>query len=1149
MATDDDGHVAQDSNDSVHDENDDVYMATDDDAHVAQNDVDSDEDDNGAQYNEDEGEEVDEDVDFEYGDEDWNGVSDNEDDGPAHADQQQAQPVPTEPLTRDEVYAWLEDSTLSPAQKLARRITYVLRVGLVACPDEVHTHWNEVHEAGCAFHFGLEKTYNTTPSRNTALARYDNPALAQLGLNCKLRPLGPGHLKLDRLELPSATTLQAQHSGWPEEGQYKGSQICLHNDDLPVQCLNRAVHDIDSFLHITHDPRDFHGPLTICLAPQPKSLLTRSVHLFLTIDDDEARQKLRVPIHRVPHIVLARRQTDTIYMFFPQMYKKGQKKTPYLTDNQHTMFFNVFLQPVFARLGPSFAQHVPDSFESVRAASRVAVEGTGVGTARGASIDVVFHQDNLRQLWQVMREAADRAALPHHPENIDFSAEQLAQLSQFAQPVFMYDSKNTKLLHQKAPNDLGEPSSSATDAIRRSRTSLGPCVLPFIGPQNPPLHDASWGPDVRRQYVDIGAEYVAEESGRTVLARRCCQYNTMLFLNGDTDKAFYGGASRAARPSSQAHGNAAGDEGVDLDDEFRVPDVADEDAAHRPLDDDQGPPRWTPPRIPLMVTTEYPVRLLRDSVSITCEPRKTSPLRALGVAYVQSYTIEEMRYNEFGVWAFSHPKLYNLGQSTDTWKTEAAKGKVSPDLTGAHKALLGSCKRLSSEFADAARAFGWRFEIRVTSALATSIIEAETAWATLVKGHGLPRFGYIDGQRDIALVPADFNVRPYRNAFYILDARRYNTFLSQTLDKYIRLLDYIVITYKNGLQTPQSAAALFALVVVALQQFICYRRDPVRYALMAAVPPAATQAIPADALPTARKVGLGVAQTIQARGFGFFPQSGINWEELTLEDDLNRQLIIPQLALQARWWVLQEVHGLQNVFQQALQIAVDPTISTAAYGDAVLSVLAQIVLDAFKASLYFAVTRKVATSEDMKKVSFTFTGLDALAYTENKRRCVLPVKNNHLIQSPAQYFKWAFTRLPQQRIKRDNIEKHEYFTMVSKFVDALDHMPHSRHVSTARFEVILYYRFCQQIGCIPSPDATNGVLSNTQKTGNRLVLCIALHQQRSEVPAAATIEDDIARIVRKDTGQTTPPLRSMYQTSDLVSKEFIRRAAGLEAEV
>ena len=44
--------------------------------------------------------------------------------------------------------------------------------------------------------------------------------------------------------------------------------------------------------------------------------------------------------------------------------------------------------------------------------------------------------------------------------------------------------------------------------------------------------------------------------------------------------------------------------------------------------------RWTPPRIPRTTTTEYPVYILRDNVSFTYEPRKTSWLRKNGVVYV-----------------------------------------------------------------------------------------------------------------------------------------------------------------------------------------------------------------------------------------------------------------------------------------------------------------------------------------------------------------------------------------------------------------------------------------------------------------------------------------------------------------------------------
>ena len=124
----------------------------------------------------------------------------------------------------------------------------------------------------------------------------------------------------------------------------------------------------------------------------------------------------------------------------------------------------------------------------------------------------------------------------------------------------------------------------------------------------------------------------------------------------------------------------------------------------------------------------------------------------------------------------------------------------------------------------------------------------------------------------------------------MVEARTFNAFFSRNLDKYVRLLDYVVNLYKHGLETTQAAASLYALVVVMLQQFICYRRTRQRYTLLASP----------DA-PASQCAGLGVAQTMAARGFGFFPAGVINWATLEINESLLPRLVVPQLAVATRW--------------------------------------------------------------------------------------------------------------------------------------------------------------------------------------------------------------------------------------------------------
>ncbi|KAF4946339.1 hypothetical protein FSARC_14217 [Fusarium sarcochroum] len=127
---------------------------------------------------------------------------------------------------------------------------------------------------------------------------------------------------------------------------------------------------------------------------------------------------------------------------------------------------------------------------------------------------------------------------------------------------------------------------------------------------------------------------------------------------------------------------------------------------------------WKPPRIPRAATTEYPVHMLRDLISITSEPRRTSPIFRRGVSYVQSYTVEEGNFNVAAVWAFSHPNIFNLAHSDEAWAAVARKGNIKASRQDAERALSQSIQRIASNLEDPSRGYGWRIELRITTTLA-----------------------------------------------------------------------------------------------------------------------------------------------------------------------------------------------------------------------------------------------------------------------------------------------------------------------------------------------------------------------------------------------------------------------------------------------
>lgn len=1016
------------------------------------------------------------------------------------------------PPRREDVYAWLEEDGLRPDQALARRIAYVFHTGLVACAAGDHARWQAVHEAHCADHGGLARTWGTLAAGYTVPSTSELPQWTnQLGLRCPVRPLGAAARQFTRSDLPSAARLEAAYSGWPDVQRYAATEVCLHEDDRPMQVLAAAVHDVDSFLHITRDPTDFEGPLDICLAPQPASLLSKSVHVQIPVQVDG--RTIQAPLHRVPHMVFARRGRDIVHLFFPRLYRPTRATAAvYLTNTQYQQFFDGLVRPSFAAIGQAFAHHVPGSFSSVQASAQAATEATGTSAARGGSVEVSFHTANLRQLWDAMRTALDRAD----------ATETLGgdrALRQFSDPVFMYGAKNTKLQYQAA-----QPRASTVGAAIHEFTKTA-VVAPYYG--EAPTEASRWPQDGRSQLIDVAAEFVPAQDGYTALARRCCQYNTLLFLEGSTGLALFG-EDRAIREAGHEAGHERcedGDGDGEESDEGYDGDDGDDEAAEAADTEPGLSTRWAPPRIPRTTTTEYPVHMLRDSVSLTCEPRKTSRLRKNGVVYVQTYTVAEGQYNVNGVWAFSHNNLYNLGHSHEVWASLAQRGGVAADRTSAERALHSSCRRMVANLAETARGHGWRVEIRMTTELARLVQEAEASWATLLSGpSATPPAAPHAAAADL--------IRADRHGFFVVEARVFNTFVQQNLDKYVRLLDYIVALYKNDIDTPQAAAALYAVTVVALQQFISYRRDVVRYTLTASL----------DA-PRGRRAGLGVAEAMAVRGFGFVPARGVDWETLQIRDWLVDRLQIPQLAVRTRWQTDGAMRQTYIRFDQAIQVAADPRVPTTAAGDAVLSALAQLVLNEYKRSVYFAMARQEPSDDDLASLAFTYAGLAALTKAKNDRSIATPQNDKYRFRSAADYFRWAFTAEHYPGNRR-RIQALQYYVMARKVVHALDHSAHTGHVSSTRFLVLLYYRFCQQIGCFPSPDVTNGVLSVTQVTGKRIVLCLILKHFHDDVPPYATLTDTVALVTRHPS-KATVPRPSLLPARALSDLRVLRRLASL----
>ncbi|PNP59958.1 hypothetical protein FNYG_14709 [Fusarium nygamai] len=88
--------------------------------------------------------------------------------------------------------------------------------------------------------------------------------------------------------------------------------------------------------------------------------------------------------------------------------------------------------------------------------------------------------------------------------------------------------------------------------------------------------------------------------------------------------------------------------------------------------------------------------MLRDSISITSEPRRTSP-------------------------------IFRRGVSDEAWAAVARKGNIKASRQDAERALSQSIQRMASNLEDPSRGYGWQVKLRITITLAAQLRPAEEA--------------------------------------------------------------------------------------------------------------------------------------------------------------------------------------------------------------------------------------------------------------------------------------------------------------------------------------------------------------------------------------------------------------------------------------
>ncbi|KAH7230971.1 hypothetical protein BKA59DRAFT_536001 [Fusarium tricinctum] len=801
------------------------------------------------------------------------------------------------------------------------------------------------------------------------------------------------------------------------------------------------------------------GPLNICITAQPSLFLSKSIHVRVPIQVGEKIKQ--VPIYQIPHTVLAHQRPRTVYMFFPRLYDdKRRKKGPVpLREGQNRLFFDSFIRPSIEKVGPHF-------------------ESSGSAAVRGAAFEVPYSEENLPRLWSVMQEALDRAERDMAADGLrpggDGSVqgmEDASRLWQFGDAIFLCSYKDTKLWHHRCSvvsleQEPAASSHTGNPAYGNNRTDPTP-----------------WR---QTQLVEVASEFLPTRSGHTVLARRCCQHNTLRFLYGQSEKALLGRiATRAEGEADSDWDDEAGssqedEEGDDENDHNRDNGRA---LRRRGSEEEQAAGEsWKPSRIPRAATTEYPVHMLRDSISITSEPRRTSPIFRRGVSYVQSYTVEEGNVNVAAVWAFSHPNIFNLAHSDEAWAAVAQKGNIKASCQDAERALSQSIQRMASNLKDLSRGYGWRLR------------PAEEAWWRLIK-----RANRLSDE------PGAVAVTPDRDAFYILVAGDLNAFVRQNIDKHLRLMDYIMSYWARDLSTPQSAASLYAIPHVLAR-------------ILSA--PLATAA--------GGKIGLDMARSREQRGFAFFPKDVVDWHELRLHDWATDLLQVPQLVIKAHWLEEASLRQSRHLINQVISLAISNDIRTREQAEDVLGIFSQLLIRSYKEAAYLALFPAKGRRKrvpDMDVFEFTLAGVCAESRAVQGRDCNPPGNHRFFIKHISTYFAWAWT-LADSDISRGHLESQHFRVEAKRAIKAFEQLSRSPFITAQRFLCVLYYRFCRQVLCFPNPDKINGVMSVTAKNGSRTVLCTHIIKPCTTIPNDAKLTDTVAAI-------GTYPSRMIYSIEQI----------------
>lgn len=1037
-------------------------------------------------------------------------------------------------LNRDEIWQYvfldlehIADKETRESKSLARRIVYVLRQGIIPCPPERHLANHQAHMDQCPDHGTLEDTYRPR-GMGVRATKADNSDGFGLSRGKLGGPIDSGLRGKDREWFPSGSRLKSEFTGLtPERGPE--SQICLHHPQYQGTRIKPARFDVDSAMSVFTHLGELRHALKYCPTPQRTTMLGKSLHIEVAIETEkDGRSKRRgVPIHRIPHILFGRVQGHPLFIFFPRMYKGAAELAKLTNDQYRRLYDNVILPSIKKVFGEDVTQHLPPTFEiALSHALAKDAEGSGSSAARGKPLDYDLAAPLLGRFWDAV---SSTLAAPWDEGD---------RLWEFGEPFFLYDCANHKLQFRSE--------GSVNECLDKFWKDHGGRIKRFSADETAPRA-------LTQQYIDLAAEFLPKEreghDGSVLLPRRCCQYNTINFLFAEKPK------------------EALWETNPDL------VDVLMDEASDAGLPDGSEGPQLRPKR-PFCpkgaVNGEWNLFTLRDTASVTCEPKPGSWLSAIGLQYFQSYSVTKEIFSAVDVLPFSYKRLPHLAYGATQWSTEALNGGFEKSRDKQRKALSASIQRVNrillpsngyeSPLVDSN--IGHRLEFRITPEFSDSIRLEEASYCAAVTvangetpGLGTVPLGLHDRDHNSQISRAvcrifDFRQRtqvlrnytpPNANAFFFIPQTEFRNFLCGNVSKHLSAIDSILAFFDpsdvgQG-YIPSMVITLFGHLLLSLRHFLSFLPHKERWVLHNSTARAASR-------DGRTRSGLGLGKSMEIRGFAFWPEL-VDWKKFEFKtcvvgeiSDADGQPLneLPPTPIEfddntaERIFALYEEDGLTDVQAQFVhEVVVDFVLH--AYRRTVIT----------KLCLNFR--RAPGTMDMWRRISLEFTlqGLH-MAILDNARQetnVVIGNRSGNLLK-PEPFFTWLFTdKELLTSAKRSNIVNLDFRNFLNQArirIRQVKRRCESSPLAVEDLERILFYRFFQQHSATVWPDTSTGSLASTNKKGERQLCAWRYPTGSKHVPNSI---DEGAKSIRFHSTGFEPHVKDTKVSGLLLSRPVI----------